>query len=130
MATVFTDDGRIVSKEMPVLLSCMVSESSHQKYLISDENQYLAEDNTWHQELWENDEVPICERVKSNLQDGKDDEGELAKLHHELYAQTVEQAQSELYEKARKSELANKMVLMASIVFGVILIIAFMYKFF
>lgn len=126
MCEILTDDGRWVDKELPALYSCVQDEQSGLAFLIDPQNQYLSEDNTWHQLLSEKSQVPICLREKSIFQDGDNDEKELNDISDQLFVLTSEQAQAEQFEKARQSEVWNKILWIVSIICGVMLLLGAM----
>ena len=124
MCEVFTIDGRWIDKEMPAFHSYMSVEEWTMAFLIDSNNQYQAEDGTWHQLITEKSQIPICLMQANVYQDGKDDEKELKELSDQIFKLTDEQAQAEQFAKAGKSEIWNKIMWIISIVCGTFLIVA------
>jgi len=123
---VFTDDGRWPNKELPVLNSCADDANVGMSFIIDPDNQFLAEDGNWHQLVSEKSEIPICLRKESTLQDGKDDEGELKQLGHDIFRVSFKKELAEALENAKQSEAWNKLTWIVSIVCGTVLIIFMM----
>jgi len=125
MCELMTTDGRWTDIELPVS-GCLDYEKPRLSFLIDSQNQYLAEDNQWHQLLTENSVIPICLRKRSVYQDGENDEKELSELGDQLYEQRYNQAKAEQFEIAKQSESWNKFLWLVSIVCGTMLIVAAM----
>lgn len=126
MCEVFTDDGRWPDKELPVLSGCAADDETGMAFLINPDNQYLADDGTWHQLITEKSQIPICLRNKSVYEDGKNDEKELKDVSDDVYKMSFRQKQYEAIEKAKQSEIWNKLIWIVSIGCGTVLIIAAM----
>ena len=126
MCEVFTIDGRLPDKELVVGSGCADDEKTGLAFILDPQNQYLAEDNTWHQLVSENSQIPICLRETSMYQDGDNDEKELETLGNDIYKQRYNQAKAEQFEIAKQSESWNKFLWLVTIVFGSLLCIAAM----
>jgi len=124
MCEVFTDDGRWKDKELPALNSCVDDESVGIAFLLDPENQYLAEDNNWHQLITEKSQIPLSLRKQNIYQGGHNDKAELAQLGNDLFKLTAEQKQAERFKNAQASEAWNKFLWIVSIVCGTMVLIA------
>ncbi len=124
-----TVDGRWVDKEMPALYNCGVDDVTRTGVIIDPENQYLAEDNNWHQLVWENSQIPLCLRKSNTLTDGENDKEYLEEISNDIFRQSSERAQAAEFEKAKKNDAWNKVMWMISIVCGSTLLIAAMQHF-
>jgi hypothetical protein len=129
MCEVFTDDGRWVDREMPALSSCVDDEATGMTYLIDGDNQFLAEDNNWHQLLTEKSQIPLCLRKTSVYQDGKNDDVELKAVSDDIFKLAFSQRQMEALKKAKSEDVWTKFTWIVSIVCGTILIIAMAHQF-
>ena len=124
MCELLTDDGRWIDIELPALYSCMADESLHSTYLIDADNQFLAEDNNWHQLLTEKSQVPLCLRKESIYQDGVDDITELNNLANDLFRLTSKKKQSEQFIQMNKDATWNKILWLVTIICSTMIVIA------
>ena len=124
MCELFTDDGRWVDVELPALNSCVDDEPFSKAYLLDPENQFLAEDNNWHQLITEKSQIPLSLREQNIYQNGENDEKELEALSNSLFRLTAEQKQAEQFKKAQSTEAWNKFLWIVSIVMGSLILIA------
>lgn len=129
MCEILTDDGRWIDQELPALYSCVDWEDKGISFLLDSNNQYLAEDDNWHQLLSEKTQVPLCFRQTSIYQDGKDDEKDLKAVSGQLFKLTREDAKAQQFKKAKENEVWNRVVWAISIVCGTMLAIAAMQHF-
>lgn len=129
MVEVLTVDGRWVDRELPALFNCAAENETRIAFILDPQNQYLAEDNNWHQLAWENSQIPLTLRETSELNDGKDDGKDLQKIGDQIFRLSSEKAQAEEFEKAKTSDIWNKIVWIISIVCGSMLIIVALQRF-
>lgn len=120
-----TDDGRGVDREVPALISCADDESIGQAYLIDLDNQFFdVQDKTWHQLISEKTQVPICLIKDNQLSDGSNDEKDMEEFSNGIFETAFWQKLTEGVEKAKNTELYNKLMWIVSIICATILIIA------
>lgn len=124
MCELFTDDGRLIDMELPALNSCVDSESLGIAFLLDPQNQFLAEDNNWHQLITEKSQIPLSLRNQAIVKDGEQTIAELNLLGDGLFKLTAEQKQAEQFRKAQSTEVWNKFLWIVSIVCGSFVIIA------
>jgi len=124
MCEIFTPDGRWIDKELPALNSCVDDEVVGTAFLLDAKNQFLAEDNNWHQLITEKSQIPLCLREQSIYQDGKNDETELKTLSDDLFRLTAEQKMAEQFKKAKQDVMGGRIVLIVSIIFSAFVLIA------
>ncbi len=114
---IFTDDGRIVDRELPSKVAgCVDDEKMGNAFLIDSEQQYMAEDGEWHQLFSEKSQIPLSYRVQSKLLDGVNDEKEMNRLGNEIFVQAFEQKQMEWIEKAQVNDTMDKLMTIIIIV--------------
>jgi len=119
MADVFTEDGRIVEKEMVVSRACIDDEDTGAAFMLDAGNQFIDEKQTSLQILWERTCFPVCP-----VTPGKD--ADLGKVVNEVYKENRKLAVDQEFNKAAKADKTNKIIVMISIVCGTFIIIAAM----
>jgi len=122
MCELLTDDGRWIDVELEAGASYVDWEETRMAFLIDPENQFLAEDNNWHQLLTEKSQIPLSLRKQSVFQDGKNDEEELKLLGDEIFSQSFEERIAEEMEKANKNLSWEKFYKLACILAGTFLL--------
>ena len=122
MSESFTEDGRIVSVELDVMRASMVNDNAQVGFLLDAENQYLTEDGTWIQVLWERTCYPVC-----MVKPGKDPD--LGKLMGQIYDESKDLEIASQFKKADKKDKMTTALWMISIFSGTMIIIAGMMVF-
>lgn len=115
----FTEDGRIITVELPVLRGCVDDEKSGQGFILDAGNQYTNEDNYWTQVLWERSSFPVC-----MIDDSKNPD--LSKLINQIYKESKKQAQLDQFIEAAKNAMSDRLSWIIAMVCGTFLIIAAM----
>lgn len=114
----YTTDGRIKDVELPVLLQTCADDGVR-AYLLDSDNQYYDEKTgTWVQLINEIDYVPLQTRIKPEKDDIYNDIG------NTLFKITSEQAQAEQYRLAKQKNNWNRILTLASILIGGLIIVA------
>ena len=70
MCLIFTDDGRIVEREVPVLKGCAADDNLVSAWLIDANNQIQDEKSkNWYQVIGERSTIPVCLVTESKVKD-------------------------------------------------------------
>lgn len=117
MTESFTEDGRLVEPELDVIRTCINEPESGMSFLLDAENQFMGEDGTWRQILWERTCYPVC-----MVNDGKD--SDLGKLLQQISKESRELAIDEQFKKSNKEEKMTPILWIISIVCSTFIIIA------
>jgi hypothetical protein len=117
MAEVFTDDGRIVTTEIPVLRGCMDDEKTGSAFLLDADNQYTDESHQWTQILGERSTIPIS-MVKAT------EYKQLQEIINKIYHESSEGAKLDQYQKAKNGDRWNRIMWL---VFGPLGLMGLMY---
>src|SRR4030042_3620626 len=91
-----TLDGRVVVRELPVMVGCANEEKSRHSFLVDTENQYLNEDNIWVQVAGESAAIPMMERVKRSIEDQE-------QITNKIFHDTLADAKLAQFEKVKKN---------------------------
>lgn len=116
MWEMFTDDGRIVSLELPVLLSCCDDPAHGKAFLIDTANQYTDERGYWIQVGADRSLMPVCmiEETKIlgtvNEPGTHDDDGLLSKLVHQIFHEASESRKELVWLKAGRNTILEKII--------------------
>jgi hypothetical protein len=100
MCDIFTEDGRLESVELPVLLGCVDDEVLGWGFLLDAENQFVGEDGYWVQPYGERSGKPLT-LVKQR--EFKDSTSLLDQIYHEAQAK----AKEDQYTAAAKNKWAE-----------------------
>ena len=117
MSESFTEDGRIVSVELDVMRDAAVNDDAKLAFLLDAENQFLAEDGTWRQVLWERTCYPVC-----MVKPGKDPD--MKKLLNQIYKESKEIAISDEFKKSGQENKMSGFLWIVSIICATFIIIA------
>ncbi len=124
MCEMFTDDGRIVTIEEPVLRGCMDDPDKGMGFLIDEANQFTAEDGTWTQILGERSTLPLCLITKSKITDTPNSANDpLRKLIDQIFHESQEAEKLNQYVQAARNIALDKITQIVAIVCSAMLLI-------
>ncbi len=111
MSEVFTEDGRIVTVELPVLLGCVDDETNGWGFVLDSDNQAVAEDGNWTQVYGERSCLPVEIIVKKERKD-------LEGLIDKIYKEAKQKIKNEQYALASRNLIWDKIQWIAAMGFG------------
>ena len=124
MGEIFTDDGRIVDRELPSnVAGCVDDEVMGNAFLIDSDQQYLAEDGEWHQPLTEKSMEPLSLRQKKET-----DEEEEKKIQDEIFVEAFEEQLMVQINKAKTNEAWDSLIKIITVVcvtLGIIVVMGY-----
>lgn len=120
---VFTLDGRIIDREIPVVRGCMDDPAWGMGFIVDAGNQHMNEQGFWAQSIYEDSVLPICSIQKRKEQDGNDDSGEVTKLIENINRETKALEKLKQYSKNASNEKMNKLLWLFGMGIGALLII-------
>jgi hypothetical protein len=115
MWEMFTDDGRCVDLELPVLTGCCDDPTHSKGFLLDADNQYTDERGYWIQVGWDRSLMPLCMIGKTKIlgmqnKDGvHDDDALITDLVDQIFHEAKEGAQEKLWEGIAKNLLLDKL---------------------
>jgi hypothetical protein len=111
MCLIFTDDGKIIERELAVLRGCCDDPEHNAAYLIDHENQYVGQDGNSYQIVSERSCIPICMRQKSNITD-------LKKLMNDISKAASAAARRQPFADSLKDKWGDKLLWVITIPFS------------
>ena len=121
MWEMFTDDGRCVDLEFPVLTGCCDDPTHGKAFLLDAQNQYTNEQGYWVQIGWDRSLMPLCMIAKTKIlgmknKDGKQDDDDLiTDLVDQIFHEAKEMTQERLWEGISKNTLMDRMTWLIAI---------------
>ena len=106
-----TDDGAVISRELPVASGCAVMPESCHAFEIDPDNQYLNENNMWVQVAGERSAIPKMSRKPHKLAG----EGVERGLIEKVYKEHKELAKLQQFLKIGKNTLLDKIIWVVAI---------------
>lgn len=103
MAEIFTDDGRIIVVEIPVLRGCMSDDRTASAFLLDADNQFVNEDGVWVQVLGERSTIPISLIRETEYK-------ELQSVINQIYHEAAETEKQRQYEKLAENRTWNRIM--------------------
>jgi hypothetical protein len=123
MCEVYTPDGRIIDREIPVDRGCMDDPAWGMGFIIDAGNQHMNEQGLWVQSLYEESVLPICSIQKRKEQDGKEDVDEVTELLDSINRETKALEKLKQYSKNASNEKMIKLLWLFGMGTGALLII-------
>lgn len=119
MCLIFTDEGKIVERELQVLRGCCDDPERNSAYLIDHDNQFVnSEDRHSYQIVSERSCIPICLRSKKPEQ--TDD---LKNLMNQIHRAAYASARRQPWVDAQKDKWGDKLLWIITLPFSTILAI-------
>ena len=135
MWEMFTDDGRCIDLELPVLTGCCDDMNHGKGFLLDPKNQYTNEQGYWVQVGWDRSLMPCCMIEATailgtqNQKGTEDDDGLITNLVDQVFHEAKEATQEKLWEGIARNLLLDKLTwfiaipcITALVAFGIIAI--------
>jgi len=122
MCEVLTTDGRLVIDEVPVTANSAVSDKYGCVFIIDYQEQYEAEDGTFHQLVSDKSRLPLMPVSETVLKAAK--EKQLEGMVNDIFELTEDMKIYEQFANAKKSEFGETLKWIVSFVMGGFVIIA------
>ena len=117
MARLFTEDGRVRTIEFDVVQSCIDDPEKGYAFMLDSENQFIGDDGSWYQILWERTCYPVGMIVS-----GKDPD--LEKLMNQIHAETYDRESELQFNKSNQDSKMTPILWIVSITVSAFIIVA------
>jgi hypothetical protein len=124
MFEIITTDGRLPVEEIPVIANCADSEKHGAAFIIDYQEQYQAEDGTFHQLVSDKSQLPLLPKSEQKLFEAK--EKELNGMAKDIFELTEDKKIDEQFEAAKNNDRGDVIKWVVSVVMGAFVIIAAM----
>lgn len=122
MFEIITTDGRLTVEEIPVTANCADSEKHGCAFVIDYQEQYEAEDGTFHQLVSDKSQLPLM--PSSETAKLKEKEKQLQGMAKDIFELTEDMKQDEQFEEAKRKDRGDVIKWVVSCVMGAFVIIA------